>query len=164
VAYHRRVDFLDGAGAFFASFSADERAVSRAAFRALLAGAPVPPASLAAALGLDAGRAAAAVAVLVARGTMLLDADGAVVAARGLSLIETPHALALGARRFFTFCAVDAIGIPLALAEPATVASRCHRCRTPLALEVAGGGVRAPRGTVIWAADRDVDRPLRSHT
>ncbi len=164
MAYHRRVDFLDGADAFFASFSADERAVSRAAFRGLLAGAPVGTAALAATLGLDATRVGAAVAGLVARGTMALDDAGAVVAARGLSLTETAHALTLGPRRFFTFCAVDAIGIPLALGEPATVASRCHACRTPLALAVADGRVRAPAGMIIWAAERDPDRPLRAHT
>lgn len=158
------MDFLDGADAFRATFSDDERAVSDAAFRGLLEGAPVAPSALIRALGVAPGRVTAAIARLVERGTMTLDAAGDVVAARGLSVERTPHALHLDGDPLYAFCAVDAIGIPLGLGRAAVVQSRCHACRAPVTLRIADGRVDAGGGVVIWAADRDVDRPLREHT
>jgi alkylmercury lyase len=88
-----------------------------------------------------------------------------VVAARGLSLPPTPHALEVDGRRLHAFCAIDAVGIPVALGLDASVASRCHRCGAPIALSIADGAVRdAPAGLVIWAAERDPERSLRAHT
>jgi alkylmercury lyase len=159
-------DFLDGLEAFLQSFSPDEAAVSRAAFRELLSGRPTRVESLSVAVGLPAPVVERAVARLVERGTMARDAaTGEIVGTRGLSLTETPHALVLDGRRLYAFCAVDAVGIPAALGLDARVESRCHVCRRPLTLTFTEGAVtEATPGVVIWAAERDLTRPLHSHT
>lgn len=156
--------FLDTLDAFLATFSPTERAVARHAFLGILDGRPVACADFAAPLGLAPVDVEAALARHLARGTMVVE-DGRVVAARGLSLPPTPHALALDGRRLHAFCAVDAVAIPLALGMDAAIASRCHHCAAPITLAIAGGTVRpSTPDVVIWAADRDPERSLRAHT
>ena len=156
--------FLDSAADFIASFTPIERAVARHAFLGILAGRPVACGDFAGPLGLAAADADTAIARHVARGTMVVEA-GRVVAARGLSVPPTPHVVEVDGRRLHAFCAIDAVGIPIALGLEAAVASRCHRCAAPVALSIARGTVReAPPGVVIWAADRDPERSLRAHT
>ena len=156
--------FLDGLEAFLAGFSPAERAVARHAFRALLAGRPVAPSAFAEALGLSPGDADAAIAQHLARGTMVVE-DGHVVAARGLSLPATTHVMEVDGRRLHAFCAVDAVGIPVALKLRARIASACHGCGAPVALAIQGGAVtEAAAELVIWAVDRDPERSLRAHT
>jgi hypothetical protein len=157
------MSFLDTLDAFLATFSPTERAVARHAFLGILDGQPVACADFAAPLGLAPVDVEAALARHLARGTMVVE-DGRVVAARGLSLPPTPHALALNGRRFHAFCAVDAVAIPLAVSMDAAITSRCHQCAAPIALAIAEGTVRAPADVVIWAADRDPERSLRAHT
>lgn len=157
--------FLESLEASLDAFSPAEQALARAAFRHLLAGRAETPDTLAAAAGLDPGVARAAVAHLVERGTVMLDATGAVLGARGLSLAATPHTLTVDGRRLYTFCAVDAIGIPIGLGLDAEITSRCPACHAPLALVVRGGAVTpSPSSIVVWAADRDPARSLREHT
>jgi hypothetical protein len=79
------VSFLDGLEAYLATFSDPERAVSRHAFEALLAGRAMLRTDFAAPLALAPSVADAAIDRHVERGTMLVE-DGRVVAARGLSL------------------------------------------------------------------------------
>jgi hypothetical protein len=156
--------FLDSAAAFLASFSPAERAVARHAFRGVLAGRPVAVGDVAPALALPAAEVEAAVARHLARGTMVVQGDR-VVAARGLSIPPTPHALDVGGRRLHGFCAIDVVGIPIALGLDAAVRSRCHHCATAVALTIARGAVReAPADLIIWAPDRDPERSLRAHT
>ena len=159
-------DFLDGAATFLASFTGEERAVSRQAFRHLLEGRAASTAEIAGALALSEDAVDGAVRGLRARGTLVLDdATGAIVGARGLTLRPTRHALTMSGRRLYTFCAIDAVGIPAALGADAEVASRCHGCATPVALSLCAGALRdAPAGTVIWASERDPARSLREHT
>jgi hypothetical protein len=158
--------FLDGIDDFLASFSDEERAVSRYLFGRVLAGQAVRPEELGGAIGLRPVAASNALTALRDRGTLLIDeATGEVVGARGLSLRETPHALRLRDRTLYAFCAVDALGIPAALGLDADVTSRCHACRAPLRIAVRGGAVAdAASGAVIWAVDRDPCRSLREHT
>ncbi len=158
-------DFLGGIDEFLAAFTPAERALSRALFRAILAGRPVPVAEAPALVDEGPAEAAAALDRLVARGSVTLDAGAtAVVGARGLSLAETPHRLDIGGRRLHAFCAIDAVGIPVALGLDAAIASHCRGCRAPLALTVRGGEVIAAAGVVIWAAERRADRPLHAFT
>jgi alkylmercury lyase len=155
-------DFLDGAAEFLATFTKPERAVSRHAFLRLLEGRGAALSEVGGALGLSAEAVAAAVRGLRERGTLLVDDEtGTIVGARGLTLRPTRHALAMSGRRFYAFCAIDAIGIPAALGADARVASGCHGCGAPVALTLR---VQAPAGTVIWASERDPARSLREHT
>lgn len=159
-------DAIAGLQAFLDGFSADERLVSARAFHAVLEGCVEDPAALAAGLALDRAVVEGAVDRLVARGTVVLDAaSGAVVAARGLSLAPTPHALTLGDRPRFVFCAIDAIGIPAALGLAARCRSACPVCAGPIEVRIEPGAVSAsPAATVIAAGDCDAERPLREYT
>lgn len=158
-------DFVEEIDRFLASFSAEEAAVSRYAFRALLNGRPAKVAELPEAIGLPRAVAEAAVAQLVERGTVIEDNARRIIGVRGLSLTETAHRLTLNGSRFYAFCAVDAVGIPAALEAEARIESRCHHCQAPLSLELRGGQViDAPEGIVIWAVERDLSRSLRAHT
>jgi len=154
-------DFLAGLAERVASLSSLEAAVARRAFRALLEGR----ASSLGALGvpdLAPGVVAAAIDRLRELGMLRLDpAGGAVVHARGLSARATRHALRLGRQTLYANCAVDALGIPAALAVDAAVDSHCRACRAPIALGLKAGAVTsAPDGLVIWAPDFDPSRPL----
>lgn len=159
-------DFLRGIDEFLETFTPEEQAVTRVVFRSLLEGRGIRPEAVAATLETSLTAVARAVDQLVERGTMERDADsGELVAARGLSLAETPHRLMLDGRQLYAFCAVDAVGIPAALELEARVESRCHRCGAPVTLTLSGGTVTdASPGAVIWAAERDLTRSLRRYT
>ena len=159
-------DFLDGIDEFLEGFTPEERAVSQAVFRRILGGETTQPETLATALDMAPAVIDATVARLVERGTVARDpASGDLVGARGLTLAETSHRLTIDGRSLYAYCAVDAVGIPVALGRYARVESRCHACGRPLDLTIEQGRViDAPAGTVIWAAERDLGRSLREYT
>lgn len=151
---------------FLNSFSEEEILVTRHAFRRLLAGQATELESLPAATGLSPESVERALAGLLERGTITMEGERrTITGARGLSLAETTHRLQLGGHQLYTFCAVDAVGIPAALELDAVVRSRCHQCGARLELTLAEGRVaRAPEGVMIWAAERDPSRSLHEHT
>jgi hypothetical protein len=72
---------------------------------------------------------------LIGRGLML-DDTGHVVAAHGLSLVPArQHRLTMRDRQFWTWCAIDVVGIPAGLAADAVAEATCHLCGTPVRLE-----------------------------
>lgn len=151
---------------FLNSFSEEEIRVTRHAFRRLLAGQATELESLPAATGLSPESVERALDALLRRGTITI-AGGrrTITGARGLSLAETKHRLQLGGHQLYTFCAVDAVGIPAALEVDAVVQSRCHQCGALLELMLTKGRVaRAPQGVMIWAGERDPSRSLHEHT
>ena len=160
------IDFLDGIQQLLDSFSPEEVAVTREVFQRLLRGEATRPETLPSALGMPPAVVETAVARLVERGTLARDPEtGQLIGARGLSLAETPHRLAIDGRQLYAFCAVDVVGIPAAFALNARVTSRCHACGRPLALTLTNGAVtEAPPGVVVWAAERDLTRPLHTYT
>lgn len=159
-------DFVEEIERFLASFSPEEQAVMRHAFRALLAGRPATVGGLRDAVGLPPPVVEKAVEHLTERGIILIEPEtGQIRGARGLSLTETSHRLILDGRERYAFCAVDAVGIPAALGAEATIESRCRHCDAPLRVTVKDGAVAGdPPGIVIWAVERDLDRSLRAHT
>jgi len=159
-------DFLHTIDEFLASFTPEEHAVTRVVFRSLLEGRGIRPEAVAATLETSLTAIESAVDHLIERGTMERDADsGELVAARGLSLAQTPHRLTLDGRPLYAFCAVDAVGIPAALELDARVESLCHVCAARVTLALSGGSVTdASPGAVIWAAERDLTRSLRRYT
>jgi len=159
-------DFLEEIERFLASFSSEEVAVMRHAFRAILNGRPAPVAELQAGVGLPSAVVDTAVQRLTERGILVVEPDtGEITGAHGISLAETPHRLVLDGRQRYAFCAMDAVGIPAALRASATIESQCHHCRTPLTLTLKDGVVvEASEGIVIWAVERDLSRSLRAHT
>jgi alkylmercury lyase len=73
---------------------------------------------------------------------VIVDDTGHVVAAHGLSLVPArQHRLTLRGRQFWTWCAIDAIGIPAGLGEDAIAETTCHQCGTPIRLEFRAGVV-----------------------
>ena len=159
-------DFVEEIERFLASFSPEENALSRHAFRAILDGQPATVAGFSAALGLPPASVERAIARLSERGVIVIEPEnGWIVGVRGLSFTETSHRLTLDGRERYAFCAVDAVGIPAGLGADARVESHCHHCRAPLTLQVRDGAVvEAPDGIVIWAVERDLNRSLRAHT
>jgi alkylmercury lyase len=88
---------------------------------------------------------------------LMLDAGGRVVAAVGLSLVQArQHRLSLRGRQFWTWCAYDAIGIPVCLGDDAVAETTCYQCGTAVQVEFqAGRLVRASHPDArIWDAER----------
>jgi hypothetical protein len=85
----------------------------------------------------------------------MLDADDHIVAAHGLSLVPArQHRLTMRGRRFWTWCAIDAVGIPAGLDEHALVETTCLQCGAEVRLELHGATVvqASHPGARIWEA------------
>ncbi len=149
-------DFVEEIERFLASFSPEENALSRHAFRAILADQPATVAELPAALGFPPAVAEAAVGNLTELGTMTVESNTKrIVGIRGLSLVETNHRFTLEGRQLYAWCAVDAVGIPAALGADARVESRCHHCQAPLEFSAeAGGPAPDADGIMVWVGKR----------
>src|SRR6266446_6239140 len=109
----------------------------RAAFNAILNGKLVAVSELAK----SAGASSQDVEQLIGR-ALIVDERGRVVAAHGLSAIPArQHRLTLRGRPFWTWCAIDVLGIPAGLGEDAVAETTCHQCGTPVRLEFHAGEV-----------------------
>jgi alkylmercury lyase len=112
------------------------RALRDAGFHSVLAGRAVPLADLAAMVGASetAGEE------LAARGLIVLDDARRIVGAHGLSLVEArQHRLTIRGRTFWTWCAIDAVGIAAALREDALAETTCHGCGVAVQMRFARG-------------------------
>lgn len=78
-------------------------------------GAPVPLTTLAAASQLSVEVAEERLSEIEAAGRARRDGDGRLVGIAGLSLEPTPHVIEVEGREFWTWCALDAVGIFTAL-------------------------------------------------
>jgi hypothetical protein len=73
-----------------------------------------------------------------------IDLDGdRVVGVAGLTLIATAHSLSLPDADMYTWCALDAVGIPAALGLTATVETRCAQCGERITVDVNDGAPTA---------------------
>jgi hypothetical protein len=103
------------------------QAIRRAAFRLLFAGGrAVPVASIARRVGLQD---------LDSQGLVRRHTDGRVVAACGLSLVPTRHEIGVDGRRFWTWCAFDAVSVLVAVGN-GILWSTSPATRRPLELRV----------------------------
>jgi hypothetical protein len=74
---------------------------------------------------------------LRARRVLVLQDDGVSIRmAPPFSGVATQHVVEAGNRSYFANCAWDALGIPAALHQPATIHSRCEQSMEALHLEV----------------------------
>lgn len=72
---------------------------------------------------------------------LVLEADGeSIRMAPPFSGVPTQHVVTADGTSYFANCAWDALGIPAALRESATVSSRCEHCLEPLEIEVSADG------------------------
>ena len=88
---------------------------------------------------------------LRAQRVLLLEADGeSIRMAPPFSGVATQHVVAAGGVSYFANCAWDALGIPAALRQPATVHSRCEQSMEPLHLTVGLRGPEGPEASAGW--------------
>lgn len=114
------------------------------AFEAIVAGRPLSLADAQAALGVTPEDVREFIEHMARQGRLTLDERGeAIVAAGGLSLIPSRHRLLLNGRQLYTWCALDAVGIPAGLRANARVESRCTACGAPIWLEIEAGELRS---------------------
>jgi hypothetical protein len=98
----------------------------------------------------DAAALAAAVEHLRARGRIEILNDGQLLAVHGLTRRRTPHRIEHAAGAVNTWCALDAIGIPPALAIDARAVTQCPTCGCNLAVTVTRGEPQPLPGAVLW--------------
>jgi Alkylmercury lyase len=126
-------------------------AVRREAFRGLLEDHAPTATEIATAAALSQERIEAAIAELRATGALEVDPDGHVVGAHGLTQRATEHVLIIAERVWHTWCALDAIGIPVALDLDAEVRTRCPTCAATIVLVVRDRAPVATEATpVLW--------------
>ena len=91
---------------------------------------------------------------------------GGVLGAYGLSLQPTPHVLDLGAVRLYTWCALDAVGIPAGLQEDAAVRGQCFHCQQELRVRYDAGQVAhfSTSTLQVWIAVPDRQRSAVGET
>jgi hypothetical protein len=144
------------------SGTAFEHALLATAFGLLLGdGRPVIPARLAAALASDPDQVNRALARLDHQGRVGLTAAEAVTGSHGLSVTPTRHELLLHEdsgeqRRFWTWCAWDAVGILAALEASGQVRSTSPASGAPVEVTFHRGSIyRADPALVVFFADAD---------
>lgn len=142
--------------------SPEEHAVSRAAFNAILGGYAIDPAGLASSTGLGPEIVSTVLSGLEARGLVVVEpSSNEVVGSWGLSLVPTNHRLRIRGRELYTWCAIDAVGIPAGLEEDGAVTSDCHQCGQPVSIKIVAGQVSSvePEGVHVWLTP---SQPARS--
>jgi hypothetical protein len=96
-------------------------------------------------VGLTIGEATQAYQRLRTQRVLALEPDGVSIRmAPPFSGVATQHVVQTETQRYFANCAWDALGIPAALHQRATVYSRCEQSMEPLRLEV---GLEGPART-----------------
>jgi len=81
---------------------------------------------------------------LRAQRVLMLEADGeSIRMAPPFSGVPTQHRVTAAGVSYYANCAWDALGIPAALRQPATVHSRCEQSLEPLTLAVSERGPEA---------------------
>jgi len=146
----------------FGGRSGFEHALLGKAFQLLLAdGRAVSPTRLAEALAAEPGRVDHALALLDRQGRIRRDPSGAVAGSHGLSVTPTRHELLLERehgqeRRYWTWCAWDAVGILAALDASGRVRSTSLSSGAPILVDFDHGRPRnGEPELVVFFADTD---------
>jgi hypothetical protein len=129
-----------------------EFVVSRAAFQSILAGAAPDLADIAARSGMPGAEVERVIRRLVADGRMTVDDAGRVTGAGGLSLVASRHEMHIAGRRFWGWCALDAVGIPATLGVDAEVLSRCTDTGETVRIEIREGRLTSADPTRVVVA------------
>ena len=140
-----------------------DRAVAafhRHAFAALLAGEAPSVADVAEAASRDTAGVRDAVSWLQAHGRLERDGD-MLVGAHGLTRRPTAHSLVIGDQRLHTWCAYDAVAIPVALGVPARAATSCPTCGRELVVDIADGRLPDDSASVLWIPHGSCENVMR---
>jgi hypothetical protein len=124
-------------------------AVQRHAFAALLAGQTLRVADITETASRDAPGAARAAAWLEDHGQLERDSE-LLVGAQGLTRRTTPHTLTIDEQTLHTWCAYDAIAIPVALAVTAKATTTCPACQRLLTIDIDAGHLPDADRPVLW--------------
>jgi hypothetical protein len=123
------------------------RRIAVTGFRALWSGRTVTLAEL---VDADAAVLTEAADHLRARGRIELSADGQVLAVHGLAHRPTRHRIEHDGGVVNTWCALDAIGIPAALAIDARAVTQCPTCERELVVTLTHGAPQSLHRAVLW--------------
>lgn len=126
----------------------------RHAFAALLAGDTPSLAAVAEIASRDTVGVAQAIAWLDGRGALERDGDH-LLGAHGLTHRPTPHMLTIGDRTLHTWCAFDAVAIPVALAATAQATTACPTCGRALVVDIRHGTLPDHPELVLWMPGGD---------
>jgi Alkylmercury lyase len=124
-------------------------AFQRHAFAALLGGEAPRIADVAQAASRDAPGVALAIGWLQEHGRLELDGD-LLVGAHGLTRRPTAHSLTIGEQRLHTWCAYDAVAIPVALGATVRAATTCPTCGRELVVDINDGHVPDDPVPLLW--------------
>ena len=115
---------------------------------------------LAAATNLPPERIDEALGLLIARGGAVVGEHGQLLGIAGLTLEPSAHRLVLDGVDLHTWCAYDAVGIPAALGEDATVGTVCGHCGEPIELAIQQGQPPVSTRAVGWMPGGPCDNAL----
>jgi alkylmercury lyase len=124
-------------------------AFQRHAFAALLGGEAPRIADIVEAASRDSPGVEKATPWLQEHGRLELDGDQ-LVGAHGLTRRPTAHALTIGEQRLHTWCAYDALAIPVALGATARATTTCPTCRRELVVDINDGHLPDDPVRVLW--------------
>lgn len=139
-----------------------EKAIRRASFYRILGGNRSSVGELSSQTGLTAEQLQKYIENLTRQGMLVLDENGFIVGSYGLSLTATEHVLHINGRELFTWCALDAVGIPAALGLDAKIISKCYQCNEPIEITMLGGEVQHSNreNARIWVVEADIGRSI----
>lgn len=129
------------------------RRIVIAGFHALWRGRTLPLAEL---VGGDTATLTEAADHLRARGRIELSDDGRVIAVHGLARRPTRHRIEHEGGAVNTWCALDAIGIPAAMAIDARAVTHCPICGQQLAVTLIRGEPQALPAALLWYPEDQV--------
>jgi alkylmercury lyase len=135
-------------------------AFHRHAFAALLAGEAPLVAELAEAASRGTAGVTDAGSWLQAHGRLERDGD-ILVGVHGLTRRPTAHSLVIGDQRLHTWCAYDAVAIPVALGVPARAATSCPTCGRELVVDIADGRLPDYSASVLWIPHGPCENVMR---
>ena len=113
-------------------------AIQHHGLMSLLTGTPVTLADISDESGVCIDEIRAGVAGLQAAGRIEVEGSR-VIGVGGLTISPTIHTLALPLATIHTWCGLDAVGIPAALALDADVSTSCPHCANPIQIKLTQG-------------------------
>lgn len=153
---------IGGLGEHMSSLSPEQKTLRLAAFYSILKGKAASANDLALQCDLALNIVQQCIKEMADQGILVINEQRAVVGSHGLSLIPSDHRLSINGQNLFTWCAVDAVGIPAALETDAAVRSKCFQCSQPIEITMSGGEVRSSNHTDIriWVIEADLGRSI----
>jgi alkylmercury lyase len=152
---------------FASDTTPEEHSIRKVAFQAILEGAPINRDGLVVATGFTREKIEVLVNDLIKRGLIVVEPEsGRIVGSWGLSNEPTSHRLQIRGRKFYTWCAEDAVGIPAGLGEDANVVSKCHHCGDSVNIEMSVGRVVhvEPPDVQLWVTAIEEGRSVVGFT